>query len=156
MSRQPSRRSDPDPSATKENERNEGGHVVEAVAPASDRPDLAVEALADGRRPPRSHVVDDALDVRLDGSRCFPKRFESRAGGPRAPIDKPLTSDVWLAVVEDVAERLFEQVSAVEWPVALLHARESLGLGLSQVPWILLQREAGVLERLGCVRIDFA
>jgi hypothetical protein len=120
---------------------------VEAVGAARDGADLAVESLAAAVREARGDVAEDAIEVLADRAGDPLERREPGVQGPADPVEELLPGDSGLAAAVDVGEGLLEQVGAVQGSVVALDEREPLGLRLREVPRVLLQGEAGLLDR---------
>jgi hypothetical protein len=137
--------------AAEEEQADEAVGIVEAEGASGDGAGLAVEALDAAVVQAGGDVGDDAVEVGADGLRELLEGPEARPSRPADPILEATAGDVDLAAVEDLGERLLEQVGAVERLVGLLDDGE-LGLLVDgEVPGVLLQRITGVLERCGLV-----
>jgi len=140
-----------DSRATKEDEGGEARGVVEAVGAAGDGSDLSIHTFAPTVGQPSRDVREDALGVLAHGAGELLKRSELRSGSPIDPLSKLGASYVDLVAIEDPRECLLEEVCTVERSVVLLDFGESLRLWLREIPGILLQSEASVLDGLRVV-----
>ena len=120
--------------------------VMEAECPASDGPDLSVEPLGSGVRESRADVFDDTVKMPLD--RVGDSSEVAQAGRPRLrdPLHEASPADIDLTPVEDVDERLLEEVGRVQRLVGVTEFLEGQSIGIGEVPRALLRRDARALE----------
>lgn len=143
-------------SAAQEDHGDERPGGVKAVGAAGDGPDLAVESFGGPVRQARADVLEDSLQVLLDGEGDAFEVLKAAVTRFRDPELEPATSDVDLTPVEDGRQGLLEHVGSEEWLVRLFELRQRLGLDIRQVPRALLQGPPGPLEsglRIRAVRL---
>jgi hypothetical protein len=116
----------------------------------------AIESFAASAVQARGDVGDDPLDVLLDGARDLAERGQPRTHRPADPVEQLVACDVDLGAIEDLRERLLEQVGAIQRPVGPLHVGELASFDIGEVPRILLQREACAFDGLLFVGVGVA
>ena len=141
-----SRRSHVNSTAAQEEHGDERSGVVEAEGSTSDHPGLAVEPLDGPVVQPSLDVGEDAVSVFSDGPSQLHEGRELGARRPRQPLGELARGDVDLATVQDGDQRLLEQVGPVQPRVDPLDHRDLVALEAVQVPRVLLERPAGLLE----------
>src|SRR5664279_1288671 len=114
--------------AAEEDEADEGAGAVEAVGPAGDDSDLAIESFGTPVVEPGGHDGNDAINVFADCPRGSLEGLEPGAKCPADPLLQFFADDVDLATAQDVAQARLEQVGSIEATVVSLDHGKPLGL----------------------------
>ena len=134
--------------AAEEDHGDQRGSGVKAEGAAGDGADLAVESFGASVGEAGSNVLEDAAQVTFNRACRAGEMVESARLRAANPLEQHVAGHVDLPAIEDLGERLLEDVSAEDRLVGFLKLLEGLVLGIGEIPRALEQGPARVLEGL--------
>ena len=109
-----------DGAAAEEEHRDQGLRGMEAEGATGDHSQTIVEAFDDAIGEAVADVGEDPVAVFADGAGEAHEGLEAGTRGPGQPLAQRALGSFWLAVIEDLGERLFEQIGSIERTVGAL------------------------------------
>jgi hypothetical protein len=135
-----------DSAATEEEHRDQRLGRMEAEGPAGDHAQTVVEAFDDAIGEAVADVSKDSVAMLTHSAGETDEGAQPRSRGPGEPLAKRALGSFGLTVIEGLGERLLEQVGTVERTVRSFDLLELLAFAVGEIPGILQQCEAAVLD----------